>query len=74
MGKGKGTFEFWSCRCVLPLGPSYFAIMPDLVLRANRAKMGRVILEIGGPNLRPEIAHSGASAWAAACGERERRY
>ncbi|GJN91131.1 hypothetical protein Rhopal_004149-T1 [Rhodotorula paludigena] len=36
MGKGKGTFEFWSCR----------------------AKMGRVILEIGGPNLRPEIAHS----------------
>ncbi|GAA5826513.1 hypothetical protein JCM11251_002405 [Rhodosporidiobolus azoricus] len=25
---------------------------------ACRAKMGRVILEIGGPNLRPEIAHS----------------
>ncbi|ORY87412.1 ribosomal protein L10e/L16 [Leucosporidium creatinivorum] len=36
MGKGKGSFEFWSCR----------------------ARAGRVILEIGGPNLRPEIAHA----------------
>ncbi|KAM0748494.1 ribosomal protein L16 [Meredithblackwellia eburnea MCA 4105] len=34
MGKGKGTFEFWSCR----------------------ARVGRVIFEIGGPNLRPEMA------------------
>ncbi|KAI5477569.1 hypothetical protein MNV49_006157 [Pseudohyphozyma bogoriensis] len=36
MGKGKGTFEFWSCR----------------------AGVGKVIIEIGGPNLRPEIAHA----------------
>lgn len=31
---------------------------------ANRAKMGRVILEIGGPNLRPEMAHAGASRFS----------
>lgn len=28
---------------------------------SRRARMGRVILEIGGPNLRPEIAHAGSS-------------
>lgn len=27
-----------------------------------RAKMGRIIFEIGGPNLRPEMAHAGEPA------------
>jgi hypothetical protein len=31
-----------------------------LTLYVYRARMGRVILEIGGPNLRPEIAHAGS--------------
>lgn len=67
MGKGKGTFEFWACRQVVGKPPTPFAslFLSRRVLTcnfcANRAKMGRVIFEIGGPNLRPEMAHAGAS-------------
>ncbi|SGY13770.1 BQ5605_C010g05970 [Microbotryum silenes-dioicae] len=64
MGKGKGTFEFWACRLV-----EHFIPFQDLLFNSvlkfpsrsgtTRAGVGRVIFEVGGPNLRPEIAHAG---------------
>lgn len=37
MGKGKGSFEYWSCR----------------------VKPGKVIMEVGGGDIREEIAKAG---------------
>lgn len=39
----------------------FYLFAHSSALYSHSARVGRVIFEIGGPNLRPEIAHAGSS-------------
>lgn len=57
MGKGKGSFEYWACRCVV--GSCYaFALQANaaLTLPLYRAPVGRILFEVGGGGIQREVA------------------
>lgn len=55
MGKGKGSFEYWACRCALRVS---VADEQQLMANGDRAPVGTVIFEVGGGGIQRQVAHA----------------